>query len=100
MLSKRRRPPPVPDAARVDPLPVEAAVVMVHSASPGAMPPASRPRASDTIVFRRLHARTRHPYEVRTGVLEFQSAAAARPGSMRFEAPKLTSDGFAAYFDD
>ena len=82
-------------------LPIEAAVVMVHSASPGAMATGLRDAGLRTFVFGDYTLDNDTHMEVRAAVLEFQSASVASAwldevrGSNQF-----TSDGFAAYFDD
>jgi len=82
-------------------LPVEAAVVMVHSASPGAMATGLHDAGISTFVFGDYTLDNDTHMEVRTGVLEFQSAAAASTWIDEVRGTnQLTSDGFAAYFDD
>jgi hypothetical protein len=82
-------------------LPIEAAVVMVHSAAPTAMATALRDAGLTTFVFGDYTLDNDTHMEVRTGVLEFQSAkdASAWVDDVR-GSNQLTSDGFAAYYDD
>lgn len=106
-------PPPSTDAAMLPPagpyltllgstrLPIEAAVVMVHSASPGAMATGLRDAGLKTFVFGDYTLDNDTHMEVRAGVLEFQSVAAAQAWLDEVRGTnQMTSDGFAAYFDD
>ena len=106
-------PPPTTDAALLPPagpyltllgstrLPIEAAVVMVHSASPGAMATGLRDAGLRTFVFGDYTLDNDTHMEVRAGVLEFQSVSAASAWLDEVRGSnQLTSDGFAAYFDD
>lgn len=82
-------------------LPIEAAVVMVHSASPGAMATALRDAGLRTFVFGDYTLDNDTHMEVRAAVLEFQSASVASAWLDEVRGTnQLTSDGFAAYFDD
>jgi hypothetical protein len=82
-------------------LPIEAAVVMVHSASPGAMATGLRDAGLRTFVFGDYTLDNDTHMEVRTGLLEFQSVAAASSWLDEVRGTnQMTSDGFAAYFDD
>ena len=82
-------------------LPIEAAVVMVHSASPDAMATGLRDAGLKTFVFGDYTLDNDTHMEVRTGVLEFGSVAEASAWMDEVRGTnQLTSDGFAAYFDD
>jgi hypothetical protein len=82
-------------------LPIEAAVVMVHSASPGAMASGLRDAGLTTFVFGDYTLDNDTHMEVRAGVLEFQSTQAASTWLDDVRGTnQLTSDGFAAYYDD
>jgi hypothetical protein len=82
-------------------LPIEAVVVMVHSASPGAMATGLQDAGLRTFVFGDYTLDNDTHMEVRTGVLEFQSVGAASAWLDEVRGTnQLTSDGFAAYFDD
>jgi hypothetical protein len=82
-------------------LPIEAAVVMVHSASPDAMATGLRDAGLKTFVFGDYTLDNDTHMEVRTGVLEFRSVAEASAWMDEVRGTnQLTSDGFAAYFDD
>ncbi|MDQ2943244.1 MAG: hypothetical protein M3R21_06185 [Candidatus Dormibacteraeota bacterium] len=82
-------------------LPIEAAVVMVHSASPAAMATALHDAGLRTFVFGDYTLDNDTHMEARAGVLEFQSAkdAATWIDDIR-GTNQLTADGFAAYYDD
>ncbi|HYR49836.1 MAG TPA: hypothetical protein VES90_06620 [Candidatus Eisenbacteria bacterium] len=82
-------------------LPIEAAVVMVHSASPGSMAAGLRDAGLKTFVFGDYTLDNDTHMEVRAGILEFQSVAAASAWLDEVRGTnQMTSDGFAAYFDD
>jgi len=82
-------------------LAIEAAVVMVHSASPDAMATGLHDAGLKTFVFGDYTLDNDTHMEVRTGVLEFQSASSASLWLDEVRGTNsLTSDGFAAYFDD
>jgi hypothetical protein len=106
-------PPPTTDTAMLPPagpyltflgsarLPIEAAVVMVHSASPGAMATGLRDAGLKTFVFGDYTLDNDTHMEVRAAVLEFQSVPAASAWLDEVRGTNSpTSDGFAAYFDD
>jgi hypothetical protein len=82
-------------------LPIEAAVVMVHSASPGAMATGLHDAGLRTFVFGDYTLDNDTHMEVRAGVLEFQSGTAASAWLDEVRGSnQMTSDGFAAYYDD
>ncbi len=106
-------PPPSTDTAMLPPagpyltllgsarLPIEAAVVMVHSASPDAMATGLHDAGLKTFLFGDYTLDNDTHMEVRTAVLEFQSAASASLWLDEVRGTNsMTSDGFAAYFDD
>jgi hypothetical protein len=82
-------------------LPIEAAVVMVHSAAPATMASTLHDAGLKTFVFGDYTLDNDTHMEARTGVLEFQSAKDASTWIDEIRGTnQLTADGFAAYYDD